>query len=128
MAYFDPISITRRAVASLLLVMFAGAAAADPPLVTGVNLTQAPSGQWRFDVTLTHPDSGWDHYADGWRIEDASGNQLGLRALAHPHVDEQPFTRSLAGVAIPDDIAQVYVRARCNIDGWSDAVFQVTLK
>ena len=29
-------------------------------------------------VTLTHPDTGWDDYADGWRVEDADGTVLGV--------------------------------------------------
>ena len=33
------------------------------------------------------------------------------RTLLHPHVDEQPFTRSLGGVAIPSDVSRVTVRA-----------------
>ena len=46
-----------------------------------------------------HPDTGWDDYADGWRVLDMDGNELGMRVLHHPHVDEQPFTRSLSGGA-----------------------------
>ena len=113
---------------SLIAALFAAAPAfSEAPKV--VNATAHNTGMgWDFDVTLAHGDTGWDHYADGWEIVDAAGNTLGTRILHHPHVEEQPFTRSLAGVAIPDDIAQVYARARCNIDGWSDAVFQVTLK
>ena len=36
---------------------------------------------------------------------------LGERVLAHPHETEQPFTRSLSGVAIPPNIAEVTVAA-----------------
>jgi hypothetical protein len=68
-------------------------------------------------VTLTHPDTGWDHYADGWEVLDADGTRLGLRELLHPHVDEQPFTRSLTLDAAPD--GPLYIRARCLVDGWN---------
>jgi hypothetical protein len=47
---------------------------------------------------------------------------LGERVLLHPHVDEQPFTRSLSGVAIPSDVEQVTVRAHDNVDGWGPEV------
>ena len=76
-------------------------------------------------VTLAHPDSGWDHYADGWEVVSDDGASLGLRVLAHPHVNEQPFTRSLRlDSALPD--GPVFVRARCSVDGWGKAWAPVT--
>lgn len=82
---------------------------------------------WRFDVTLLHPDTGWDHYADGWEILDKDGNRLGFRELHHPHVNEQPFTRSLANVMLPDGTREVYIRARCSVDGWAEETTRVNL-
>jgi hypothetical protein len=76
---------------------------------------------------LAHPDTGWDHYADGWEVIDADGNQLGERPLAHPHVEEQPFTRSQSGIVIPDGVTEVYIRARDNVNGWYDDRYPVTL-
>ena len=93
-------------------------ALADPPAIDAVKATQTGS-TWRFDVTLSHPDTGWDHYADGWRVLDMDGSELGLRVLYHPHVDEQPFTRSLSGVSIPAGITEVQIEARCSVDGWT---------
>ena len=105
------------------LVLIATPALADDPVVENVTV----NGD-RFDVTLSHPDTGWDHYADGWEVLDADGNSLGLRVLVHPHVAEQPFTRSLSGVSVPAGASVVYVRARCNVDGWADALFEVKLE
>jgi hypothetical protein len=70
------------------------------------------SGQdtWRFDVTLKHADEGWKHYADAWDVMTEDGQLLGKRVLYHPHVNEQPFTRSLSGIKIPGNIKQVIVR------------------
>jgi len=42
-----------------------------------------------------------------------------MRTLFHPHETEQPFTRSLGGVVIPEGTAQVQIEARCNVDGWA---------
>ena len=42
---------------------------------------------------------------------------LGTRTLAHPHVDEQPFTRTLNHVEIPEEIDVVYVRAVDSVHG-----------
>ena len=100
---------------------------ADPPVIEAVTAHQGANG-WRFDVTIRHPDTGWDHYADGWRVLDMQGNELGMRVLHHPHETEQPFTRSLGSVVIGADQTQVQIQSRCNVDGWSDKMFVVQLK
>ncbi|MCP4818659.1 MAG: hypothetical protein GY883_05695 [Shimia sp.] len=102
------------------------AAFADAPQITDAHATRSGGG-WRFDVTLLHPDTGWDHYADGWRVELADGTVLTTRVLAHPHVNEQPFTRSQTGVSVPEGVGTVYVRSRCIVDGWSEGVFALDL-
>ena len=43
-----------------------------------------------------------------------------MRVLHHPHETEQPFTRSLGGVVIPEIVSQVQIQARCNVDGWNE--------
>lgn len=110
----------------VLMALFAAPAFADAPVVENAS-AQRNGDTWRFDVTVSHPDTGWDHYADGWRVLDTQGNELGMRVLHHPHETEQPFTRSLSGVAIPGDATQVQVQARCNVHGWADETFIVTL-
>jgi hypothetical protein len=107
-------------------IVFAAPVLADPPEIVAAVAAQSGS-TWRVDVTLRHPDSGWDHYADGWEVLTADGRSLGIRELAHPHETEQPFTRSLGGIVIPDGADHVLVRARCNTDGWGDAQFRVDL-
>lgn len=101
------------------LLLAATPALADPAQVVAVAATASTNG-WRFDVTLAHGDTGWDDYADGWRVELADGTIVGERPLAHPHVAEQPFTRSTSGVAIPDGTTEVFIRARTNVDGWAE--------
>lgn len=80
-----------------------------------------------FNVTLKHADSGWDHYADKWEVLAPDGTVLGSRVLYHPHVDEQPFTRSLSGVNIPAGIKQVTIRGRDSVHGFGGIEKQVTL-
>lgn len=109
-----------------ILSLWATATLADAPVIEDVRAQQS-GGTWRFDVTLSHPDTGWDHYADGWRIEDARGTELGFRKLLHPHVTEQPFTRSLSGVEIPSGVRTVYVRARDTAEGWADTTVKIDL-
>ncbi len=103
--------------AAVLLLTAASPLLADMPKIVKVDVSKPDMG-WRFEVTVRHSDTGWDHYADGWEIVDMDGNRLGYRKLHHPHVDEQPFTRSLRGVMIPDGVRKVIVRASCNKDGW----------
>ncbi|WP_405109403.1 hypothetical protein L0Z65_16805 [Phaeobacter sp. BS52] len=115
-----------RCITLLSLIWLPAVALADDPQITKATAQQT-GNSWRISVTLAHPDSGWDHYADGWRVLDTKGNVLGLRELAHPHVNEQPFTRSLAGVAIPEGLDTVLIQARCNVDGWSEATYVLPL-
>ncbi|MEM9798044.1 MAG: hypothetical protein AAF919_16240 [Pseudomonadota bacterium] len=101
----------------LPFVLLASTALADSPVVEAVTATPGGDG-WRFDVTVRHPDTGWDHYADGWSVFAMDGTELGHRKLLHPHETEQPFTRSLGGVDIPAGTAQVIVRAHDSVHGW----------
>jgi len=110
----------------VLCAFMAGPALADDPVIKNVSAHRS-GDTWRFDVTVSHPETGWDDYADGWRVLDMEGNELGLRVLHHPHENEQPFTRSLSGVEIPEGMPQVQVQARTNVDGWAEETFVVTL-
>lgn len=82
---------------------------------------------WTVNVTLEHGDTGWKHYADGWRVVDTAGTVLGTRTLYHPHVNEQPFTRSLSGVRIPAKVTKVYIEAHDKVHGWSKDKVMVDL-
>lgn len=99
---------------------------ADAPQILDARAERSGMG-WKISVTLTHPDTGWDHYADGWEVRDMAGNLLGMRDLAHPHGNDVPFTRSLSSVMIPDGTRKVLIRARCNRDGWGDQVYKLRL-
>jgi hypothetical protein len=100
---------------------------ADPATVVAAEAVEAASG-WRFDVTISHPETGWDDYADAWRIETPDGTVLGERPLAHPHVEEQPFTRSLSGVVLPGGLDRVVIRARTSVEGWGNDTYLLTLR
>ncbi|VAW78551.1 hypothetical protein MNBD_GAMMA12-3409 [hydrothermal vent metagenome] len=80
---------------------------------------QKTGSGWVFEVTLKHDDTGWKHYANAWRVLAEGGKVIKTRVLAHPHVNEQPFTRGLGGVLIPKGSKLVIVEARDTIHGWS---------
>lgn len=102
----------------------AGAGEAD---VVAVEVTRAADGTYDFAVTVAHADEGWDHYADRWEILAPDGTVLAERVLAHPHVEEQPFTRNLTGVGLPDSLREVRVRARDNRHGYGGLEAMVEL-
>lgn len=107
---------------ALFTLVATNAAFADPAEIVDVTASEGANG-WRFDVSVAHGDTGWDDYADGWRIETVDGQVLGERPLAHPHVNEQPFTRSVTGVEIPDTLVQVMIRASTSVEGYADTAF-----
>ncbi len=74
-------------------------------------------GLFDVDVTVKHADTGWDHYANRWEILGPDGKVIATRVLAHPHVNEQPFTRSLSNVRIPGEFTWVKVRANDLVHG-----------
>ena len=84
-------------------------------------------GSCTFSVTLEHADQGWDHYADQWDVVTLEGKVLKSRVLHHPHDNEQPFTRSLSGVLIPEGINKVKIRARDSKHGYSREGFIVDI-
>ena len=112
------------AIATLLLTSPALAGEAQ---VERVSARQS-GNSWSFDVTVSHADTGWDHYADAWSVSAPDGTNLGTRKLAHPHETEQPFTRSLSGVVVPNGVNEVIIRARDNVHGWSSQSYTVKLK
>lgn len=99
---------------------------ADPPEIVEARAEKSGMG-WKISVTLKHPDAGWDHYADAWEVRDMAGNVLGTRELMHPHGHNEPFTRSLSSVMIPDGTRKVMIYARCNKDGWGERAHKLKL-
>ena len=95
--------------------------------VENVIATKESNENWCFGVTIRHNDEGWEHFSDGWEVSDVKGNQLAFRKLHHPHVNEQPFTRSLCNVNIPIKTSQVIVRAKCNKHGFGGKPIVVTV-
>ncbi len=95
--------------------------------VIDVKAVKAKPGVYSFRVTVRHGDTGWKHYANRWEVLDAKGNVLGTRVLLHPHVNEQPFARSLAGVEVPSGIKRVTLRAHDLVHGHGGAEVVVDL-
>lgn len=107
------------------LSLSAGVYAGDVQ-IEAVKVTAQGGGHYHFAVTLRHADTGWDHYANAWDVVSTEGEKLGERILHHPHVNEQPFTRSQV-IRIPQGTKQVEVRAYDSVHGLSEMTYKVTL-
>ncbi|MBT6094740.1 MAG: hypothetical protein HOK06_04865 [Rhodospirillaceae bacterium] len=115
------------AAAIILTLSLPGPGLAGAPSVLDVKVSRNGDGTYGFSTTVFHKDTGWKHYADKWDILGPDGEVIATRVLYHPHVDEQPFTRSLARVAIPVGLREVTVRAHCKVDGDGTRTFRVKL-
>lgn len=107
--------------------------AASPAVLAGegdvveVEAIRAGNGSFRFNVTVRHGDEGWNHYPDRWDVAAPDGTVLASRVLLHPHETEQPFTRSLGGVTIPEGIERVTVRAHDTVHAYGGTELEVEL-
>lgn len=100
----------RLSVSALFLLIFATASVAGEANVIAAEFEHTGGNFYRFNVTLEHNDEDWKHFAKAWEVLDLDGNVLGARVLLHPHINEQPFTRSQT-ISIPENINQVTIRA-----------------
>lgn len=108
-------------------LIIANTAIAGEADVVGVRMTQR-GDTYNFAVTVRHADAGWDHYADKWEVLTPDGKVIDTRVLAHPHDNEQPFTRSLGGIRIPAGMAKVRVRAHDKVHGYGGGEMDVDMK
>lgn len=113
---------------SLFALACATGAQAGEADVIAATATQDMRGTWTVSATILHADTGWEHYADRFDVLDEEGNLLGSRTLFHPHVDEQPFTRSLSALAIPDEVTVITVRAHDSVHELGGATVEITLE
>lgn len=127
LANYEQLTRMKKRVFAWILGLCVCSAIADEVTIVAATATETSKRVYRFDVTLKHADNGWDHYADSWEVIDPSGQVLGKRTLYHPHVDEQPFTRSLSNVEIPAGIDHVMIRAHDKVHGESPQQFNIEL-
>ncbi len=113
--------------AVIITIASTGSAVCGEANVERVEIKQSSDGSYRFDVTVRHADTGWDHYADKWEVVGADGTVYGVRELAHPHVNEQPFTRSQSGIEIPEAVSEVTVRAHDKVHGFGGKEITISL-
>lgn len=114
--------LTLAAVLASISSAFAGKAD-----VIDAKVNKSSDGTYSFSVTVKSDDTGWDKYADRWEVVTQQGAILGTRVLAHPHEDEQPFTREQSGISIPPTIKAVIIRAHDKIEGFGGKEYKLTI-
>lgn len=117
-----------RAAIAFFLLLLSPAAMAGEADVLQATARASGDGRWTVSATIKHADAGWDHYADAFQVVAPDGTVLGTRVLHHPHVQEQPFTRSLTRVEIPENLDHVMVRAGDKVHGYGGQEFRLDLK
>jgi hypothetical protein len=97
------------------------------PDVVAVKVRSSGPDLFDFDVTISSPYDTPRRYADGFRVTTVSNEVLGERKLLHDHQDEQPFTRDLHSVRIPQTVKKVLIQARDQKYGYGGKVVEATL-
>ena len=112
---------------AVCLLLSGSAVLAGEVIIVDAKARASGSGTYTFSVTLRHHDTGWDHYADRWEVLAPDGAILGARTLLHPHENDQPFTRNLSGVRLPDGAREVQIRAHDKVHGDGPVLFTVPI-
>ncbi|MEX0693575.1 MAG: hypothetical protein WD075_03935 [Rhodospirillales bacterium] len=102
-------------------------ALASEASVLDVVVVANEDGTYGFNVTISHNDEGWTHYANKWEVLTPEGKVIGTRTLFHPHVNEQPFMRTLGRVEIPIGVTEVTIRAYDTVSGPGSRTMTVQL-
>lgn len=113
------------AVAAMYLLAWPVAEAGEADVIDAA-ITRI-GAQFRVDATIRSNDTGWDYYADRFDVLAPDGTVLGTRILYHPHENEQPFTRSLNGLVIPEGVTKVIVRASMKPGGAGGEVVELVV-
>ena len=88
------------------------------PDVQKAEISGDPGGPYSIAVTMSSPYDTAERYADSMRVRSAGGDVYGERKLTHDHASEQPFTRDITDVEIPDGVTEVVVEGHDQESGW----------
>lgn len=103
-----------------------GAVSADAPKVLSASATQ-DDGLWTIKVTMSHVDTGWDHYAKGFELLSPDKKRLAYGEIARPHVGKKTIETTLTGITLPKGLTYVLIRTRCSLVGWASETERLDL-
>jgi len=106
--------------------MISGAHAGEAAVLDATVIAN-PNGTYAVSATIFHKDEGWSHYVDKFDVLTPAGKVIATRILFHPHVNEQPFTRSIADVQVPIGVTEITIRAHDLVHGDGARTFKVKL-
>ena len=115
-------------ISSLVLVILSSL----PAIAGGADVIDASAmrdsnGRYTVTATIQHDDKDWKHYVNRFEVVSPEGKVLGTRYIGHPHVHEQPFTRSAMSVRVPEGVREVRIRAHDKLHGFSGKEFILKL-
>jgi len=119
--------LTIKLLTTILIIFYCVAGITGEVVIVNAMASNTARQTYRVSVTLKHADTGWEHYANQWQILTPDHQVLGTRTLLHPHVDEQPFTRSLGNVKVPEGTSSLIIQARDSVHGVSPQKFTLKL-
>lgn len=113
------------------------------PSTTPTSVSAGPTGQlcasvvgaqatndgdtWTFALTVRSDDISATEFGDSWELRTLDGDVLATRVLAHEHINEQPFTRSMSGIVIPEGITTVLGVAHHSVGGYCGETLEIQL-
>ena len=112
----------------LIIMTFSTQSSAGGADVIDASAMRESNGRYTVSATILHKDEGWKHYVNRFEVLTPDGKLIGARYLGHPHVNEQPFTRSATSVKVPEGINEIRIRAHDNVHGFSGKEFTLKLK
>jgi len=108
-------------------VSVSGMAIAGKASVLDATVIANANGTYSISASVFHKDEGWTHYADRFEVLTMEGEVIATRVLYQPHVNEQPFTRSISNVQVPIGETEAIIRAHDNVHGDGERTFTVKL-
>jgi len=108
-------------------VQAADASQQQYPDVISAKVSSSGKDTYDFDVTVSSPYDSPRRYADAFRVTDKDGTVYGERTLSHDHATEQPFTRDLYSVKIPNTVRVVVIQSRDLRYGYGGKTVEVKL-
>lgn len=112
----------------LLTMILVTSIYANEPKVLKVKVVCQNSNICSFFVTIKHNDTGWKHYVNRYEILNMKKEIIATRVLHHPHVKEQPFTRSISNVKLAKNQETVIIRAHDLVHGYKGNELLVNIK
>ena len=86
------------------------------------------SDLFTFQVMISSPYASAERHTDAVRVIGDDGVVYGILELTHPHAGQQPFSRTLRDVEIPESVTKVIIEGRDSTYGWGGEVVTLAIR